>query len=644
MKKKALISLFLAGALLLSGCAAQNTAQTAASAAASASAGTAATAAASTTAANTASGSTTATTAAGSAVSDTTAAVEVTTVSANTEVFSDRDFEVGYSEDAVRITLAGSGASCANSTVVIDGGTVTITAGGTYILSGTLDDGMVIVDADKTEKVQLVLDGVTIHSETSAALYVRQADKVFVTMTQGSVNTLSNGGSFEAIDENNIDAVIFSKDDLTLNGSGTLTVESPAGHGIVSKDELTVTSGTYEISAASHGMTAKDGIGLANAAFTIVSGKDGIHAENSDDEAAAYVYIQSGSYHITAEGDGISASGDLTVIDGSFELLCGGGSANGTKSSSDAWGQFQGGFGGGMGGRGSMGGKGGKSSQGSIGYYGQSDVTAATSDNSDDSTSIKGLKAGGLLTVNGGDFSIDAADDAVHSNGDLIVNGGSFQIATGDDGFHADNDLTVNDGTIVITESREGIEGTHVTISGGDITLTAEDDGINAMGGKDSSGFSGRDAFGGWGGSSSSGSILIEGGNLYIQSSGDGLDANGTLTITGGYTVVCGPTQGDTATLDYDVSGTITGGTFLGTGASGMAQSFSAAEQGVIAVNVGNQSAGSTVTLKDASGNTVCSFTPALSFAVVILSDSSLASGQTYTLTAGSYSGTVTAK
>ena len=129
---------------------------------------------------------------------------------------------------------------------------------------------------------------------------------------------------------------------------------------------------------------------------------------------------------------------------------------------------------------------------------------------------------------------------------------------------------------------------------------------------------------------------------------GDGLhwslSSDGTLTITGGYTVVCGPTQGDTATLDYDVSGTITGGTFLGTGASGMAQSFSAAEQGVIAVNVGNQSAGSTVTLKDASGSTVFSFTPALSFAVVILSDSSLASGQTYTLTAGSYSGTVTAK
>ena len=190
----------------------------------------------------------------------------------------------------------------------------------------------------------------------------------------------------------------------------------------------------------------------------------------------------------------------------------------------------------------------------------------------------------------------------------------------------------------------------HIDVQGGDIKLTASDDGLNAAGGTDQSGTTGgRDGMfgggkggmgGGFGGmSSGNGSIVISGGTLYINSSGDGLDANGTLEITGGHTTVVGPTRGDTATLDYDTSGIITGGTFIGTGASGMAQTFSDSEQGVVAVSVGNQLAGTEIILKDASGNTLISCTPELDFAVVILSSPDIMKGQTYTITVGSQSG-----
>lgn len=546
----------------------------------------------------------------------------------SSEFFSNRDFEVDYDESkSAVITLSGDSASCSSNAVQISGSTVTITDEGTYILTGTLDDGMIIVDTEKTDKTQLVLNGVTIHSETSAAIYILQSDKVFITTASGTTNTLSNGGTFTAIDENNIDAVVFSKEDLTLNGAGTLVVTSPAGHGIVSKDSLRITSGSYDINCASHALDGKDEVCLANADFTIVSGKDGIHAENADDSACGYVYIQSGTFHISSEGDGISAGAYLLIEDGTFDITSGGGSVNASAHSSDSWGQF-------IGGGNHMGGRGGFTS-------GENTAT----DSEDDSTSMKGIKAATGLIINGGTFVINSADDSVHSNTSVTINGGTFDIAAGDDAFHADETLTVTDGTIAISESYEGLEGLHVVISGGDITLVASDDGLNAAGGVDTSGTGGRDAMGGPGGmasSSSNGTILISGGTLHITAYGDGIDANGTLEITGGYIVVCGPTQGDTSTLDYDVSATISGGTFIGTGASGMAQTFSSSQQGVVAVSVGS-SASDTITLSDSDGDTIITHTPELSYAVVILSSPEIVTGETYTITVGSASAEITA-
>lgn len=217
----------------------------------------------------------------------------------------------------------------------------------------------------------------------------------------------------------------------------------------------------------------------------------------------------------------------------------------------------------------------------------------------------------------------------------LTIKGGTFEILTGDDAFHADDTLEIIAGTINIAESYEGLEGLHVIISGGDITLVASDDGLNAAGGADENGMSNsRDGKH----SSSNGSITISGGTISVTASGDGIDANGTLEITGGYTSVCGPIRGDTATLDYDSTGTISGGVFIGTGAASMTQSFSSSEQGVIMLRVEKQPANTTIELSDSDQNTLITYTPNLEYEVVILSSPDIISGQNYTITIGSFS------
>lgn len=572
------------------------------------------------------------------------------------DMFTDRDLKTDYDEDkSTHILLNGNSATADSDAVKISGTNITITDKGTYILSGELDDGMITVNAEDTDKPQLVLDNVTINSESSAPIYILEADKVIITLAEGSVNTLSNGGTFTAIDENNIDAAVFSKQDLTFNGDGSLEVISPAGHGIVSKDDLVFTSGSYSVASASHGIDANDSVRVINSSITVDAGKDGIHAENDDDTSLGFVYLSSGSFTVDAEGDGISAESYMQINSGDFDIVTGGGSVNSAKQTSDSWGGFMGGGDpSGMGGMGGMGRPGEPTAQ--------TNDTAADSSN-DSSSSIKALKSTGSLQINGGNFTIDSADDAIHSNYNITINGGSFEIASGDDGFHADETLSITAGTINISESYEGLEGLNVNVSGGDIGLVARDDGFNAAGGTDSSGFGGNrgnDMFGGGpGGSggpggpggpggepmsgSSNGSIVISGGNIYINASGDGLDANGTLEISGGYIVVCGPTQGDTATLDYDVSGVITGGTFIGTGASNMAQTFSDSEQGVVAISVGNQAAGTQIILSDTDGNEIITYAPELSFDVVILSSPEIISGMSYTMTVGSQSGEFTA-
>ncbi len=547
------------------------------------------------------------------------------------DMFTERDSDTDYDESkAVTIKLNGTTASSSSNSVKISGSKITITEDATYVVSGELTDGMLIVDAPDTAKLQIVLNGAKITSKTSAALYILGADKVFLTLAKETENALTNGGSFAAIDENNIDAALFSKQDLTLNGAGALTVTSPAGHGIVCKDDLVITGGSYAVNCSSHGLNANDSVRIANTILNIDAGKDAIHAENSDDSSLGFIYIASGKVTAEAEGDGIAAGAYLQIANGTIDLLVGGGSENGTKASSGNYGGFMGGGHGGM-------------------RPGGNQSFTST----EDSVSMKGLKAANSLLISGGNITINSADDSVHSDASVIINGGTFSIASGDDAFHAEETLTITAGKIDIRESYEGLEALHIAVQGGDIKLKADDDGLNAAGGTDQSGTEGgRDGmFSGFGGgrpggmgaggmsANSNGSIKISGGTLYINSSGDGIDANGTLEISGGHITVVGPTQGDTATLDYDKSATITGGTFIGTGAQGMAQSFSDSGQGVIAISVGSQSANTKIVLKDKNGKTVIEHSPELNFAVVILSSPEIIKGETYSIAVGSKSG-----
>lgn len=562
-------------------------------------------------------------------------AVEVDFSQTDEDMFTSRDMNTEYKFDPVSIQLNGSSASCDSDTssVKIEGTTITISDEGTYIFSGTLDNGMILVNAEDSDKPQLVFNGVTITSETSAPLYILEADKVFVTLAENSSNTLSNGGTFTAIDENNIDGAIYSKQDLTLNGNGTLTVESPAGHGIVAKDDLVFTSGIYSITSSEHGIDANDSLRVKDATLTIAAGKDGAHVENNDDAEKGYIYISSGSFSITAEGDGLSAGAYLQINSGTFDILTGGGYENGEKSSSDNWGNFGGGMG--MPG-GNMGGPGGGRRGGTT---------------SDESTSMKGLKAGNSLLINNGTFNIDSADDSIHSDISVYINGGTYSIASGDDGIHGEEDLVITNGTIDITQSYEGLEALDITFSGGSVSIQSTDDGINAAGGTDASGTEGgRDGMYGGGmgahggmSANSNGSITITGGSIFMYAQGDGLDANGTIEITGGKTIVTGPTQGDTAILDYDTTATINGGTFIGVGSTMMAQTFSDGSQGTFAVQ-GSGAGGTTILLQDVSGNEIVSFTPETTYQCIIISTPDIVKGESYTIYVGSQSGTFEAQ
>lgn len=451
----------------------------------------------------------------------------------NSSWFSDRDLDGSYDESqAIDITLSGTSASCSADGVTISGSQVIISTEGIYRLSGTLDDGQIVINAADTDKVQLVLDGVTIHSATSAAIYALEADKVFVTLADGSENTLSNGGSYVAIDENNIDAVIFSKTDLTLNGSGSLTIQAQAGHGVVSKDELVVTGGSYTVTSVSHGMTGKDSVAIAGGVFTITSGKDGIHAENTEDTTLGALYIAGGTYTIHAQGDAISASGTLQIDGGAFELTTGEGSASVEMSTDDSF---------------------------APGRPGTA-VPQETSSAEEDTVSQKGIKGESTYTINGGTFNIDSADDCLHAGGAMAIAAGEFNLSSGDDAVHCDDALTIQSGAFTIPYCYEGIEGLTITVEGGTFDITSHDDGLNAAGGADSSGFGGfggrpQDTFA----SSSDSFITINGGTFTIVSGGDSVDSNGDLTINGGTLDLTCNGSGDTA-LDCDGTYTNNGG------------------------------------------------------------------------------------
>ena len=527
--------------------------------------------------------------------------------------FTARDKEVGYDESAsTQLTLGGKEILVTGKGASASGSTLTISAEGTYVLTGTLDDGRIVVDAADTDKIQIVFKGVTIACGNNAPLFIKKADKVFLTLAEGTNNTLKDGGEYAlSDDDSNVDGVIFSRADLTLSGSGSLTIQANYKHGIVSKDDLVITGGVFRITAAKVGLNGKDCVKIGGGDFTIQSGSDGIRSGDAEEANKGFTYIDGGTFAITAQTDGIQAETVLRIDDGKFNLTTGGGSANAST--------IQGG-----------------NPAGGWGHWG-----ASSSDS--DSSSAKGMKAGGELVVNGGAITIDSSDDSLHGNGNLTIAGGDFLLTSGDDGIHADGDTTVSGGTIVIGKSYEGVEGKNVTISGGTIRLTASDDGINAAGGSDGSSLGGRPGQNAFRAGSDS-SIRIIGGVIDIDASGDGIDSNGGLYVEGGTITVSGPTSNGNGALDYDGEGRISGGTVVAAGSSGMMQGFgsSSSQCSLTYVWTSAQSAGAAVTLTDSSGKTVAAYTPSKAYQSVIISAPALQQGETYTLTVGGQSTEVT--
>ncbi len=506
---------------------------------------------------------------------------------------SGMDFSFSEEDTTTETTSSGKTVDVSNNTTTTSSGKnlYNITSGGTYTLSGNITDTMVTVDADNAD-VTIILSGATIKNSKGPAIYVRSADKVTITLASGTTNTISDGSSYSITDsDSTLDAAIFSKADLTINGSGTLNLTGNYKHGIVSKDDLIISSGTVKVTANNVGLSGKDCVKINSGNITINAGSDGIRSDNTEDTSRGYVYLYGGTVNITSGNDGIQAETVINIENVNLTITAGGGSSSNLSSSSESY---------------------------------------------------KGLKATSDIYITGGTFNINSKDDCIHSNGTITISGGTYTMSSGDDGVHADTDLAISGSAtkLTINKSYEGIEATNVVISGGNISIVASDDGINAAGGNNSTSSSGRPGMGSF--SSSNGSIKISGGTIYIKMSGDGLDANGTLAITGGSITVSGANSGDTAILDFDSTGTISGGTFIGTGASGMAQNFSSSStQGVIMVKTSG-SAGTRIKLTDSSGNELVTYTADQSFSCVIISCSGLTKGNTYTLTVGSSTTSIT--
>lgn len=425
-----------------------------------------------------------------------------TSISAE-EAFTDKDLEIGYDDSAAQpIVLTGTTASSTSASVKVDGSHVTITDEGTYVITGTLDDGYIVVDADKEDEIRIVLKGASITSSDYAALYCLNADNVYITLENNTENALVNEGEFNSKDDNNVDGAVFAKTDLTINGSGSLSISSSA-HGIVSKDNIMITGGTISVTAEKDGIQANDSVAVQNSTIDITCGKDGIQADNDDDQSKGYVFI---------------SSGDITI-------------------------------------------------------------------------------------------------------------------SAGDDGITASTTLQIDDGSVNITRSYEGIEGQNITINGGTINIVSSDDALNAVSDNSSGDMMRSDGVS---------SLIINGGDIYLRSDGDGVDSNGSFEMTGGTLTVMGPVMGGNGSLDVTGDANITGGTVIMAGTSDMATNFTKASQGSILLTTGNQSEGSEITVTDASGNVITKVTADCSYQSVLISSPDLVKGNTYTVTAGNYSETVT--
>ncbi len=498
-----------------------------------------------------------------------------------TEYFSDGDFKDVTGETvSATITLSGDTGTISDTTLGSSGKNVTITSKGIYKVTGSSENVTITVnDTKESGNIYIILDSVTMENSTTPCILVEKADKVIIqTVGENSLTYTASSGEY--------DGAIYSKDDITVNGSGTLNIDSSL-HGIVGTDDVKVTGSTLNITSKSIGIKANDSVRFTLSNTTINSSHDGIQVDS--DEGTGFFYMEDGTLKVSAYYDGIDVKTEsedsseyILIAGGEIDLTAGGGS-----------------------------------------------------DNSKSSTSEKCIKCDGDIKIGDAEIEVSSADDALHAAGDVVIAGGEITLSSSDDGIHAEMNVKISSGNLEITKSYEGIEGAVVDISGGNIKVYASDDGINAAGGSDTQSDEQNPSF--WG-SSSTGTLNVSGGNLYVNANGDGLDSNGSMYISGGAIIVEGPTNNGNGALDKgDGNGCvleITGGTVLAIGSSGMAINFDSGSQCSALVSVSGN-AGDTITVNDGSG---FSFTATKSFSSVCYSSPSLKSGSSYSISVGSSS------
>lgn len=481
---------------------------------------------------------------------------------------------------AVAITLSGTSATSSGKGVTVKGSTVTITAGGVYRVSGTLTDGQIVVTAPDAT-VTLVLDGAHITSSATAAIGATEAGELIVDLAAGSSNDLADASSYA--DDAVVNAALFSAGDLTVTGSGSLSVTGNGNDAIASKDGLVIQSGTVTVTAVDDGIRGKDYLVVNGGTIKVTAGGDGLKADNAEDADSGFVAAAGGTVTVTAGGDGVDAATDLVVTGGTITVAAGGG------------------------------------------------ATTAPSDDK----SAKGLKSGVSTVLEGGTVTVDASDDAVHSDGAVRLNGATVTVASGDDGVHAESNLRIDSGTLKITSSVEGIESANIAVNGGSVDLTSSDDGLNAA----SNSTSGQQQGGRGGGGEDVGpyTATITGGTLVINAEGDGFDSNGTASITGGTVVVSGPTRSGNGALDVNGAFTISGGVLVAAGTSGMVVTpDTGSAQGWLSASLDSAvPAGTTLQIADSGGKVLASFVTSKAMQNIVYSSSAVEKGKQYTIYSG---------
>ncbi len=509
---------------------------------------------------------------------------------------TDQPDEDTSTKNSASITLSGSLITVDGTGAEVKGSTVTITSAGMYTVAGTLSNGQIVVNAGDADDVKLILNGVNISNSSTSPIYVINSDKMVIQLADNSKNVVSDGSKYvfvdSTVDEPN--AAIFCKTDLTITGNGSLTVNGNFNDGIASKDDLNIKGGTINVTAADDGIRGKDSVEITGGTLTVNVQGDGIKADNAEDASEGFITVEAGVLNVTAGGNAIQAETTVTILDGTLSLTSGGGS----------------------------------------------NVRANSI------TSAKGISAVVGVTIEGGSFTINSADDAINSNGSVVINNGAFNISTGDDGVHANATIEINGGDFQITKSYEGIESAVITLNAGTFHIISSDDGINVAGGVDSSGMApggrpgGRqDTF------SSTGTnyLYINGGYIYVDALGDGVDVNGAVEMNDGVLIVNGPTQNMNGALDYDRGFVMKGGWLVAAGSSGMAQAPGTSSTiNSVLVNVTSAlKAGTVFHIQNSKGEDILTFTPTKQYQSVAFASPDLVQGSSYEIyTGGSSTGT----